>query len=93
MSVVRMLAKGQIVIPKAVRQTVGIKPGSRLHVTVHGKQILLSPLPGDPIRALRGIAKGGPSLTNALLEDRKEDLDREEKKFTRLLRHPRVGSR
>jgi AbrB family looped-hinge helix DNA binding protein len=93
MSVVRTLAKGQVVIPKALRQSLGITPGTRLHVRVEGGALILVPLPDDPIRALRGIARGGPSLTRALLDDRKEDREREEKKLARLLRRPRLGSR
>ncbi len=93
MPVVRTLAKGQVVIPKGIREALGIKPGTKLHIRVEGREVVLFPLPDDPIRALRGALKGGPSLTKALLEDRKEDLAREEKKLARFLRRPGVGSR
>jgi len=93
MPVVKTLAKGQVVIPKEIRKALGIKPGTKFHVRVEGKEVVLFLLPDDPIRALRGIVKGGPSLTKALLEDRKEDLEREEKKFARFLRRPGLGSR
>ena len=92
MPVVRTLAKGQVVIPKEIRQALGIAPGTKLHVRIEGKEVVLFPLPADPIRALRGIAKGGPSMTQALLEDRRQELEREEKKFARLLRRPGLGS-
>ncbi len=88
MPIVKTLAKGQVVIPKEIRQALGIAPGTKLHVRVEGKEVVLFPLPADPIRALRGIAKGGPSLTKALLEDRREELKREEKKFARFIRRP-----
>ena len=93
MPIVRTLAKGQLVIPKEIRQALGIAPGTRLHVRIEGKEVVLFPLPADPIRALRGIAKGGPSLTKALLEDRRDELDREKKKFARLLRRPGLDPR
>src|SRR3989304_8841353 len=93
MPIVRTLAKGQVVIPKEIRQALGIAPGTKLHVRVQGKEVVLVPRPGDPIRALRGIAKGGPSLTKALLEDRRQELAREEKKFARFLRRPGMDSR
>lgn len=80
MPIVKTLAKGQVVIPKEIRQALGIAPGTKLHVRVEGKEVVLFPLPADPIRALRGVAKGGPSLTKALLEDRREELKREEKR-------------
>lgn len=92
MPIVTTSAKGQVVIPKVIRKALGIKPRSRLHVRLEGKEVVLFPLADDPIRALRGILKGGPSLTKALLEDRKEDLEREEKKPTRLFRDPGLAS-
>lgn len=93
MPVVKTLAKGQVVIPKEIRKTLGIKPGTRFHVRVEGKEVVLFPLPDDPIRALRGIVKGAPSLTKALLEDRREELEREEKKLARFIRRPGLGSK
>lgn len=91
MSIVKTSAKGQVVIPKDIRRALGITPGTKLHARIEDKEVVLFPLPADPLRALRGIAKGGPSLTKALLEDRREDLEREEKKSARLLRRPGVG--
>ncbi|MBI3989730.1 MAG: AbrB/MazE/SpoVT family DNA-binding domain-containing protein [candidate division NC10 bacterium] len=93
MPIVKTSAKGQVVIPKAIRKALGIKPGTSFHVRVEGKEVVLFRLPDDPIRALRGVVKGGPSLTKALLEDRKEELEREEKKFARFLRRPGLGSK
>lgn len=37
----------------------------------------------DPIEAARGMFAGGPSMTEALLEDRRQDREREERKFRR----------
>jgi len=93
MPVVKTSAKGQVVIPAEIRRALGIKPGTKFHVRAEGKEVVLFPLPADPIRALRGVVKGGPSLTRALLEDHKEDREREEKKLARFLRRPRLGPR
>lgn len=93
MPVVKASNKGQVVIPRDIRRTLGIRPGTKFHVRVEGKEVVLLPLPDDPIRALRGVVRGAPPLTKALLEDRKEDLKREEKKFARFLRRPGLGSR
>lgn len=93
MPIVKTSAKGQVVIPGTIRKALGIKPGSKVHIRLEGKEAVLFPLADDPIRALRGILKGGPSLTKALLEDRREELEREEKKSARLFRDPGLASK
>ena len=47
-----------------------------------GKEEKIEPslFPEDPVEYFCGIFKGGPSLTKALLRDRKEERKREEKK-------------
>lgn len=52
MVIVRVLAKGQVVIPKVIRDRFKIKLGSQFLLRVKGGDILLKPLPADPIRAL-----------------------------------------
>jgi len=73
-------AKGQVVIPKKERDKVGIKPGTRVVVVAVGDHIEVRPVPDDPVRYFYGIFKGGSSLTKALLEERRKDREREEKK-------------
>lgn len=91
MPVVKMSAKGQVVIPSKLRDQIGLRPGGTVLVTLTGeRKVVIEPVPADPIEAACGMFHGGPSLTKALLEDRKEDLAREEKKFARFLRHARV---
>lgn len=90
MPIVRTSAKGQVVIPKGIRRALGIKPGTRFQVLAEDEKVVLFPVPEDPIEAACGMLQGGPSLTKALLQDRKEDLAREEKKFARFVRHARV---
>lgn len=92
MAVVKTSAKGQVIIPKEIRRALGIRPGTKFHVRIEGKEVILFPLPNDPIRALRGIVKDGRSLTKALLKDRREDLEREGRKPARSLRRPRLAS-
>ena len=58
--------KYQIVIPKAVRRKVNIKPGQKMNVELSGKQIVLSsPVtiqklnwPSDHLRKLKNLWKG-----------------------------------
>jgi len=73
-------AKGQVVIPKKERETIGIKPGSKVIVDAVNDHIEIRPLPNDPVDFFCGIFKEGSSLTEALLKDRKEELKHEEEK-------------
>ncbi len=92
MSVVVTSAKGQVVIPAAYRKRIGLKPGTKVLVTLGDPgTIILRPIPEDPIEAACGILKGGPSLTKALLEARRKDREREDKKAARLIRADRIS--
>jgi AbrB family looped-hinge helix DNA binding protein len=71
MPIVKTSAKGQIVIPAAIRKKLKIKHGQKVNLTLVEDNAVITPLPEDPIKSLRGILKGRPSMTKALLEDRK----------------------
>ena len=86
MPAVKTSSKGQVVIPIEIREKLGIKPGQMVNMTLEGERAIITPLPEDPIKALRGSLKDKPSLTKALLEDRKEERRREEKISAGLLR-------
>lgn len=91
MPIVKTSAKGQIVIPAAIRKKLKIKPGQKVNLTLVEDKAVITPLPEDPIKSLRGILKGKPSMTRALLEDRKKEVEREEKDIARLLRRSRLA--
>jgi AbrB family looped-hinge helix DNA binding protein len=82
MATVTVSRKGWVVIPKEVRERHGIKPGDRVHVIEYGRTIAIVPVAKDPIAAGYGMLKGGPSLTKALLEERRWELEREERGLT-----------
>lgn len=56
METVTLSPKFQVVIPKSVREGIGLRPGQRLCVMRVGNRIELVPL--RPIREMRGFAKG-----------------------------------
>lgn len=72
MALVVLSSKGQIVIPKAVREAMGIKPGTRLRVITSEGKIILQPLPGSPIDRLHGKFGGEDFLTELEAEHREE---------------------
>jgi AbrB family looped-hinge helix DNA binding protein len=64
--------KGQTVIPAALRRKFNIGPNSQLVWSTDGNVIQVTPLPADPVRALRGFSEQHP-LRKALLRKRRED--------------------
>jgi AbrB family looped-hinge helix DNA binding protein len=71
--------KGWIVIPKEIRERYGIRKGDRVSVVDTGRGIYVVPVPADPIHGALGLFKSSKSLTEGLLEDRREELEREER--------------
>ena len=71
--IVKTSSKGQVVIPKKMRQRLNIKTGQALEISFADDHLEIRPLPADPIHHLRGILKGGPSLARELLRERRAD--------------------
>jgi AbrB family looped-hinge helix DNA binding protein len=86
MSIATISSKGQLVIPKEIRDHLGIKPKQKVLLKVVKDHVEIEPLPENPVEAFCGIFKEGPSLTRALLKAREEDKRREEKKSARFVR-------
>ena len=64
--------RGRTVIPAEIRKRYSIQAGDHLVWLDDGKSIKVIPVPGDPVRALRGRGKG-EHLLDRLLEARKKD--------------------
>jgi AbrB family looped-hinge helix DNA binding protein len=80
MAFVRVYAKGQIVLPKEIRNKMGITPGKALSVKWVDDHVEIRSLPDDPIEFLTGFLKDQPgSLAADLLADRKNDNRIDEK--------------
>lgn len=56
MSTVTISPKFQVVIPKAVREELGLRPGQRVRALVVGQRIELVPV--KPMREMRGFVRG-----------------------------------
>jgi AbrB family looped-hinge helix DNA binding protein len=87
MAIAKVSKKGWVVIPHDIRERYGIRPGDKVHVIDYGGRIALVPALKDPIHELRGMFKGGPSLTEALLEDRRWEREQEERKYQEWVSH------
>ena len=56
METVTLSSKYQLVLPRATRERLGLRPGMKLTVVAKGSVIYL--VPERPMRAFRGIARG-----------------------------------
>jgi AbrB family looped-hinge helix DNA binding protein len=74
-------SKGQMVIPAAIRQSMGIEPGTRIALRQEGSRLILEPRTLAAklriIDELCGLTAGGPSMTDMLLEDRRREREME----------------
>jgi AbrB family looped-hinge helix DNA binding protein len=70
----KVLAKGQIVIPAAIRKKYGIQPGTEIQVFEYGNIICLVPPARDPVEQAMGCLPSAPSLSEELLKERREDF-------------------
>jgi len=70
-------SKGQMVIPAAIREELGIEPGTRVAIRREGDELILRPMTPAAtmrlIKQLRGMTAGGPSLTDELLSERRAE--------------------
>ena len=56
MAAVTVSPKFQVVIPKEIREGLGLLPGQKIQIVVYGDRIELIPV--KPIRQMRGFLKG-----------------------------------
>jgi AbrB family looped-hinge helix DNA binding protein len=65
--------KGQVVIPKGIRDALRILPGQEVVFEMHGHDVLVRKAPATlPSQPLKGRFRGS-ALTEALLEARREE--------------------
>ena len=69
-------------IPAEIRRRLCIRPGDEVEVREVNGIVEVLPFSEDPIETLCGILAGGDSLTAALLEDRRLELEAEEAGLT-----------
>jgi len=82
-AVVSISSRGHILIPGEIRKKLHIVPGKKILLRVEGDRLVLVPLPDDPVEQFCGVFKSGPSLTKALLKERRKDLNQEEENTAR----------
>ena len=73
-------SKGQIAIPKAVRERLNLKAGTEISIDVQGEALVMKRLVRDypDWHTMQGMVRGGASLTQALEADHRAELTRED---------------
>ena len=75
----RVTSKGQVTIPVAVREEIGIEPGSEVEIVARGDRAEIRPVPPNEapitewIRRLRGSAPPGMTTDELMALTRGED--------------------
>ncbi|OYT30992.1 MAG: AbrB family transcriptional regulator [Thermofilum sp. ex4484_79] len=79
MSIIKISSKGQITIPKKVRDALKLRPGDRVEVRVKGNYAIIEPLK-KPSESMKGIGLGvkkklGAHAVDIIHELRREDME------------------
>ena len=69
--------RGQTVVPRPIRETLGITTSTKLEWQVRDGVILVFVIPQDPVRAAIGILKDRGPTTEELLAERMVQRERE----------------
>lgn len=71
----RLSSKGQLVIPKAIRQALGLRRGAQFYVELEEGKIILDPVPTSPVGALYGKYADADFLSDLEAEHQQEIID------------------
>jgi AbrB family looped-hinge helix DNA binding protein len=74
---VKLSQKGWIVIPAALRKKYGLKPGTNVRLVDYGGVLSIVPALDDPIKSGAGMLKGADSMTEAVVEEHRQERKRE----------------
>lgn len=69
---VKLSSKGQLVIPKPIREALGFLSGMQFQVRVDERKVILEPVDGSPADALYAKYAGADFLTELEEEHRQE---------------------
>jgi AbrB family looped-hinge helix DNA binding protein len=72
-------SKGQIAIPKAVRERLNLKAGTEISIDVQGEAMVMKRLVRNhpDWRTMRGMLRGGADLLSDLTTDRAAEIARD----------------
>ena len=73
---VQLSSKGQLVIPKSIREALHLRAGTQFHVQIDEDKIILEPIVPTVVDALYG-RYAGEDLLEALEEEHRQELQNE----------------
>ena len=81
---VKLSSKGQLVIPRKIRQILDLRTGTQFNIKLVGEQIILQPI-SDKAEMLQAMEQlhalaVGSDLLDVLAEERREEHDRENRR-------------
>jgi AbrB family looped-hinge helix DNA binding protein len=76
----KVTSKGQVVIPKKLREKYGIRSSTAIRWIEKDQGILMVPESEDPIVAARGMLKGS-GILKAYMKEKKHEKQKENKKI------------
>jgi AbrB family looped-hinge helix DNA binding protein len=79
----KVTSKGQVVIPKILREKYGIRAATAIRWIEKDHGILMVPESEDPILAARGMLKGS-GILNAYLKEKKREKQKEDKRIAKI---------
>jgi AbrB family looped-hinge helix DNA binding protein len=78
----RVTSKGQVVIPKKIREKYGILPSSIIHWVEKEEGIFMRPAVDDPVVSARGMLKGS-GILKAYLKEKQREKKKENRKIAK----------
>lgn len=69
--------KGWVVIPAELRKKYNLTPGTEVVIVDYGGVLSIVPAPKDPIKEGADMLKGADSLTQAIVEEHRQERERE----------------
>jgi AbrB family looped-hinge helix DNA binding protein len=79
MPVISISKKGQVLIPRKIREKFGVKPGANVQLLEGSSGIIIKPAPENPIAAACGFLEGDFSLTQDLIQEQHKESEHERK--------------
>ena len=77
-SLVRISSKGQLVIPKGIREKLKLTPKRPVIVELVDDYAVVKPIP-NLRKTLRGSLRGKPSMSRALIREHRSEVGHDEK--------------